>query len=109
MSFNPGVGSGPNALYALTDVVFANPADNQVLSYDNSIQKWTNSSTPISYADLPAGVTITVFKSGGVWPARPTARTDLVVAWRGPDPAPAIVTSGTGGMLENVDKHEVTP
>lgn len=109
MSFNPGGGGGGGSLSSQSDVVMSNPSDNQVLSYDSGTQKWINSSTPIGYADLPAGVTITVFKSAGVWPARPTARTDLVVAWRGPDPAPAIITSGTGGMLENVDKHEVTP
>ena len=109
MSFQPYVGTGPSAIFALADVTLNNPSNSQVLSYDSNIEKWINSTKTISYADLPAGVTITVFKSGGVWPARPTARTDLVVAWRGPDPAPAIVTSGTGGMLENVDKHEVTP
>lgn len=60
-------------------------------------------------ADLPAGTTITVQKSGGTWPARPTARTDVFVAWKGADPSPAIVSSGTGGMLDGVDYRLVTP
>lgn len=58
---------------------------------------------------LPAGTTLTVLKSGGSWPARPTARADVVVAWKGPDPSPPIVSSGTGGMLDNVDYRLVTP
>jgi hypothetical protein len=32
-----------------------------------------------------------------------------VVAWKGPDPSPAIVASGTGGMLDDVDYRIVTP
>lgn len=58
---------------------------------------------------LPAGCTLTVFKNGAVWPARPTNRTDIIVQWRGPDPSPAIVASGTGGMLDNVDIRLITP
>jgi hypothetical protein len=60
------------------------------------------------YALLPAGTTLTVVKSG-VWPARPTSRSDIVVQWKGPDPSPSIVGSGTGGMLDNVDIRLVTP
>lgn len=67
-------------------------------------------SISFSYADLPAGTTITVvWDSGTGWPARPTARADIVCAWKGPDPSPAIVGSGTGGMLNNVDYRLVTP
>ena len=62
-----------------------------------------------TYANLPAGTTITVAKSGGTWPARPTARNDIIVQWKGPDPSPSIVSSGTGGMLDNVDMRFVTP
>jgi hypothetical protein len=32
-------------------------------------------------ADLPAGSTLTVKATAGVWPSRPTARTDIVVQW----------------------------
>jgi hypothetical protein len=60
--------------------------------------------------NLPAGTTITVAKDATTgWPARPTSRTDIVVAWKGQDPSPAIVSSGTGGMLNNVDIRFVTP
>lgn len=41
-----------------------------------------NSSHSHGIADLPAGTTITVSFSG-TWPARPTARTDVVVFWVG--------------------------
>lgn len=73
----------------------------------------TNARTPTAHshgiADMPAGTTITVLKSGGVWPARPTTRTDIFVQWKGADPSPSIVTSGTGGMYDNVDSRLVTP
>ena len=57
---------------------------------------------------LPAGATLTVIKSG-TWPARPTSRSDIIVQWKGADPSPTIVSSGTGGMLDNVDIRLVTP
>jgi hypothetical protein len=60
-------------------------------------------------ADMPAGVTLTVAKAAGAWPARPTARADIIVMWKGPDPSPSIVVSGTGGMLDGVDLRLVTP
>lgn len=60
-------------------------------------------------ATIPAGSTLTVDKDPVTgWPARPTARADVTVAWRGPDPSPPIVSSGTGGMLDNVDYRLVT-
>jgi len=63
-----------------------------------------------TYDNIPAGSTITVHKnSDGTWPARPTSRTDVTVFWAGPAPSPVVVASGTGGMLDNVDKRLVTP
>lgn len=53
--------------------------------------------------DLPAGSTVVVRKSGASWPARPTSRSDIIVFWVGADPDPAIISSGTGGALNNVD------
>lgn len=65
---------------------------------------------PTSYAYIPPGTTITVVKDGTTgWPVRPTARADVVVAWKGQDPSPSIVASGTAGMLNNVDIRFVTP
>ena len=88
-------------------------------------QTWTDApstTTPISAArlnyieagieaaaDYKAGDVIFVTKSGGTWPARPTSRSDVLVIWSGPLPSPSVVSSGTGGMLNNVDKHFVTP
>lgn len=66
----------------------------------------------VALADLPSGTTLTVTKpAGGSWPTppRPTARTDIIVQWKGADPSPAIVSSGTGGMLDGVDLRLVTP
>lgn len=61
-------------------------------------------------ASLPAGVKIRVRRNAdGSWPARPSARTDIVFVWsypRGATP-PLIVSSGTGGMLDNVDEITV--
>jgi|GEM_PF-6479104 len=61
------------------------------------------------YGLLPAGSTLTVAKAAGVWPARPTSRTDIIVQWKGADPSPSIVSSGTGGMMDNVDIRMITP
>lgn len=62
-------------------------------------------SIPISL--LPAGSTLTVYKSGGTWPARPTSRADITVRWNGADPSPSIVSSGTGGMHDGIDVREI--
>lgn len=88
--------------------------ENVILDYDAlagtlTINSAASGLTSVTYADLPAGTTVTVLKSGGVWPARPTARADLIVAWKGADPDPAIVASGTGGMHDGIDYRLVTP
>lgn len=57
----------------------------------------------VPHSDLPAGATLVVRKSGSTWPARPTSRNDITVIWVGADPDPAVVNSGTGGALNNVD------
>jgi hypothetical protein len=60
--------------------------------------------------ELVAGSTLTVLKNGdGTWPDRPTDRADIIVAWKGPDPSPDIVSSGTLGMHDNIDYRLVTP
>lgn len=59
--------------------------------------------TPLNYDQLPAGTTLTVVKRDNSWPPRPTDRSDIIVQWKGPDPSPPIIASGTGGMLANVD------
>jgi len=40
------------------------------------------------YADLPAGTSIVVSKTGTTWPPRPTQREDIIVFWRGAEPSP---------------------
>ena len=85
------------------------PASGQLLGWDGTNLTWASAGSTPTYANLPAGTTLTVVKSGGTWPARPTSRTDIVVQWKGADPSPAIVPSGTGGMLDNVDIRFITP
>lgn len=87
---------------------------NVSMQYDDvtgqiSISAETAGLTSVGYADLPPWTTVTVIKNAGVWPNRPTARADIIVQWKGPDPDPAVVSSGTGGMLDNVDTRLVTP
>lgn len=87
---------------------------NVSLQYDDvtgeiSISAETAGLTSVGYADLPPWSTLTVLKTAGVWPVRPTSRSDIIVQWKGADPDPAIVSSGTGGMLDNVDTRLVTP
>lgn len=81
-----------------------------------------------SLADAPPGTYVVVDKdpTTGFWPAsydatgaavytsgaanagtRPTARTDIVIVWRGADPSPASVGSGTGGMLRGKDERKI--
>lgn len=62
----------------------------------------------VPIADLPAGSILYADKAAGVWPARPTTRTDIKVIWGGADPGPAIVGSGTAGAY-NGDEHHVLP
>jgi len=69
----------------------------------------SSSSSAVNIAGLPAGSVVAVRKVDGVWPARPTARADIVVHWVGADPDPVIVASGTGGALDNVDVRIVAP
>lgn len=108
-----GSGGGSSSISGSSDVLLNSPVDTQVLTYDGPASKWKNATAAIgsspSYANLPAGTTLTVLKMAGTWPARPTARTDIVVQWKGADPSPAIIASGTGGMLDNVDMRFVTP
>lgn len=83
----------------------------QVLSKKTATSFDTQWVTPVSNPTIdtiPSGSTITVIKQA-TWPARPTIRTDVIVIWKGPDPSPSIVESGTGGMLDNVDMRFVTP
>jgi hypothetical protein len=68
----------------------------------------------ISLADLPPGSTHTVYKNPTTgWPVRPTSRVDIHIIWKGADPSPAIVSSGTAGMHDNSngygDSRFVTP
>ncbi len=111
MSFGGG-GGGSGSIHTDSDVVLNNPATNDVLTYDAGLGKWKNAAASggaPTYANLPAGTTLTVQKTSGTWPARPTSRTDIIVQWKGPDPSPNIVESGTGGMLDNIDIRFVTP
>lgn len=80
-----------------------------------------------SFSDIPIGTVVNVDKDPvtGFWPTgynadgsaiytggsashgvRPHARSSKVV-WRGADPSPDSVTSGTGGMLRGVDERAI--
>jgi hypothetical protein len=71
----------------------------------SAVQTKLNStgSGTMTIANAPAGAVFSAYKSGSAWPARPSSRTDITIFWIGVAPAPAIVTSGTGGMLQDVD------
>lgn len=52
-------------------------------------------------ADIPSGSTLTVIRAGGgTWPARPTARTDVIVQWLDPT---ELASSNPAGYLTGVD------
>ncbi len=63
----------------------------------------------VTYETVPPGSTFTLDRSGGAWPARPTARTDVVIRWRGVSPAPPLVASGTAGMYAGDEFVEELP
>ena len=82
-----GNGSGGGSVAGSSDVALSGPANNEVLTYDSTSSKWKNAvvsggvSGPITVESLPAGVTLSLLFTGGVWPARPTERTDILVQW----------------------------
>lgn len=59
---------------------------------------------PASYSSTGAPVYTGGSASAGV---RPTTRSDVVVIWKGADPSPGIVASGSGGMIQGVDLRAV--
>jgi hypothetical protein len=95
------------------------PGNNMGITYNDTLGTITiNGPDPglssVGLADLPSGSTITVYKSPTTgWPVRPTSRVDIHVIWKGADPSPSIVTSGTAGMHDNTngygDTRFVTP
>lgn len=104
--------AGANATETIQDRIGADivAGANVTVIFDDATGKTTiaseaGGSSP-TYANLPAGSTITVQKSGATWPVRPTSRTDITVAWKGADPSPAI---GGTGMMDGVDYRLVTP
>lgn len=58
----------------------------------------------VTYANLPAGSTITIKYGTSSYPARPTTRADIYARWRGPVP-PA---SGGTGAITDIDVWENT-
>jgi hypothetical protein len=84
------------------------PADGATAWYDYMASLDANARYAPTLEDALPGLVIAVRKSSGAWPARPTARPDIVVHWIGADPDPVIVTSGTGGALDGVDIRVVT-
>lgn len=74
---------------------------------DDAISSLGLEGQPKGLDEMPAKTVITINKSiGGVWPGVPTTRSDIVMIWRGPSPAPPTVTYrilGMPGMLQGVD------
>lgn len=98
----PAVQAYLDARYGRASGAGVAPGDLIVVEKDASTGFW-----PASYnSTTGAPVYTSGSASAGV---RPTSRTDVIVAWKGPDPSPAIVTSGTGGMLSPHDVRWITP
>lgn len=76
---------------------------------DANLKNRANHTGTEPLAAMPGAIILYVDKAAGVWPARPTTRTDVKVIWSGPDPAPAIVTTpATNGMYAG-DLNFTTP
>jgi hypothetical protein len=87
----------------------------------------TGGRVPITRAATGSTITVRKDPTTGFWPVsyntdgtpvytggstsagvRPTSSANVTCRWTGADPSPAIVSSGTGGMLDNVDMRDVT-
>lgn len=62
MSFNPGGSGGSSSIATSTDVALSTIQNDQVLTYNQSTDKWANH-TP---------TTLTIRWTGTTWPTRPT-------------------------------------
>lgn len=84
MGFGGSGGGGSSTIAGSSDAALNNPVNNDVLAYNSTTQKWSNSQIsggPTGIDGLPAGTTLTVAYTAGSWPNRPTARTDILVQW----------------------------
>lgn len=105
MGFNPG-GGGSGSIASSSDVTLQSLTNNDLLSYNSTTGKWQNKAVgtgSYTISNAPAGAMFSVYKSAGTWPSRPTSRSDITVFWIGTAAAPSIITSGTSGMLQDVD------
>ena len=99
----------PTAPYGPDQITAAVAALNALIDVLEAGDAGGNTSAPVTevtYANVPAGTMFVLYRdpTTGAWPAaRPSNRTDLTFGWCGVDPSPPIVTSGTGGMLAEVD------
>lgn len=81
-----GGSGGGGSVAGSSDVALNGPLNNDVLTYDSASSKWKNAVSvggggAVSVQNLPAGTTLSLLFAGGVWPARPTSRTDILVQW----------------------------
>lgn len=101
-----GSGGGSSSIASSTDVALSSPSDSEVLTYDSATAKWKNKAPSggaggaVTIADLPAGSVLYARydTTSSTWPARPTARTDIMVHWVGGDD-----TTPPPGALANLD------
>lgn len=101
---NAQIGAGTVGASETTSAIEKTANKNAVSGYAG-----LDSGALLSNAQLPANSLIQVVKSGGVWPARPTTRTDINCIFIGPDPSPSVVTSPSTGGMYNGDTRWITP
>ena len=86
-----GSGGGSGAIGSASDVALNSPANNEVLTYDSSVQKWKNALTSGSGSDAAwdYGLYPRVVWTGSAWPARistvPSGYTGAVEYWSAAD------------------------
>lgn len=88
----------------------AAPTSGQVLTATSGTAAAWQTPPASTVASLPAGVALCVIQPVAGWGSnpRPTARTDIVVFFKGAT-QPTIVSSGTGGMINGIDVWLQTP
>lgn len=70
MGFGGSGGSGSSTIGGAGDVALNTPANNQVLTYNSSVQKWTNAAASGGGDVWGYGLYPRIIWSGSNWPAR---------------------------------------
>ena len=98
MGFGGSGGGGGGSISAASDVALNNPLNNNVLSYNSTTSKWTNSTVPTVVPE-DWGILPSIYWDGDSWPARvvPSGYSGPVVWDSATDPTATVPASSIAG------------